>query len=64
MLSQTLFGICCAILVASPYKGYSKTRSWPAKGYEDDYVLAKSYEERLALLSLFSLEKNGSEEKY
>ncbi len=39
-LSQTPSGICCAILVTSPCKGYSKTRSCLAKGYKDDYVLA------------------------
>ncbi len=50
-LSQTPSGICRAIMVASPCKGYSKTRSCPAKDYEDDNVFGnKSYEERLAWL--------------
>ncbi len=32
--------ICCAVLDALLSKGYSETRGCPAKGYEDDYVLA------------------------
>ncbi len=37
-LTQITSGICRAILVVSPCKGYGKT-SCPAKGYADDYVL-------------------------
>ncbi len=41
----------------SLYKGYSKIISCSAKGYEDDTIRNKSYDERLASLNLFSLEK-------
>ncbi len=37
---QTPSGISRAVVVASPCKGYNKTRSCPAKSYKDDYVLA------------------------
>ncbi len=36
---QTTSRICCAILDASPCKGYSETGGCAAKGYKDDYVL-------------------------
>ncbi len=39
-LSQTTSRICCAVLAASPCKGYDETRGCPATGYEDDNVLA------------------------
>ncbi len=39
-LSQATSGIRRAVLVASLCKRYSKTRSCPAKGYKDDYILA------------------------
>ncbi len=38
-LSRTL-SKTCSVLVPSPYKRYSKTRDFPAKGYEGGYVFA------------------------